>query len=382
MYARQLQPPRGSFFLFGPRGTGKSTWIREHFAEARVYDLLNTAESLRLAREPRALFREVEALAADQWVVIDEVQKVPALLDEVHGLMERRGTRFVLSGSSARKLRRGASNLLAGRAVVERLYPLISAETGWEAMGEAVLERGALPMAITSADPVGYLTAYAQTYLQEEIRAEALTRDIGDFSRFLEVAARQNGQVTNVAGIARDASVSRSTVQNYFGILEDTLLGFWLHPWKLKSATRQVAHPKFYLFDPGVTRALNGRLPYPPSPEEKGPLMETWILNEVRAYLDYRRLRYTPHYWRTHDGSEVDLLLEARDGFVAVEIKSSTRWDTRFNRSMKSLRAFLAGKPLQSFGVYLGEKAARWDDIHILPAREFLERLWQGELVR
>jgi uncharacterized protein len=161
-----------------------------------------------------------------------------------------------------------------------------------------------------------------------------------------------------------------------------TSAGFWLHPWKLKSATRQVAHPKFYLFDAGVTRALNGRLPYPPSPEEKGSLMETWILNEVRAYLDYRRLRYTPHYWRTHDGSEVDLFVETRKGFVAVEIKPSTRWDARFNRSFKSLCTFLSGKPLQCLGVYLGERAARWDDIRILPAREFLERLWNDELIR
>jgi predicted AAA+ superfamily ATPase len=314
-------------------------------------------------------------------VVIDEVQKVPALLDEVHSLMETRGLRFVLSGSSARKLRRGASNLLAGRATVEHLYPLTSAETGWDVMGQAALERGSLPLALTSADPVAFLSAYAQTYLQEEIRAEAFTRNIGDFSRFLEIAARQNGQVTNVAGLARDAAVSRQTVQNYFGILEDTLLGFWLRPWKLKAATRQIAHPKFYLFDSGVARALSGRLPYPPSPEEKGPLMETWILSEMRAYLDYRRLRYPLHYWRTHDGSEVDLLLETHEGFLAVEIKSATRWDARFNRPLKSLATFLCGKPLRCYGVYLGENAARWGDIQILPAREFLERLWRDDLI-
>jgi uncharacterized protein len=381
MYARQLQPPAGSFFLFGPRGTGKSTWIRQHFPRARCYDLLNTTESLRLAREPRLLYREVESLPTGEWVVIDEIQKVPALLDEVHGLIENKGLRFVLSGSSARKLRRGASNLLAGRATVEALFPLVSVETGWSAMGASPLEYGTLPLAIDGNDPVGFLSAYALTYLHEEIRAEALTRNIGDFSRFLEIAARQNGQVTNVAGLARDAGVSRPTVQNYFGILEDTLLGFWLRPWKLKSPTRQVAHPKFYLFDAGVTRALSGRLPYPPAPEETGPLMETWILNEVRAYLAYRKRHYPVHYWRTHDGSEVDLFLETRDGFLAAEIKSTSRWDARYNRSLHSLKNFLGEKPLRRFGVYLGERAAVWDGIQVMPAREFLDQLWQDEII-
>lgn len=381
MYARQLLPPKNSFFLFGPRGTGKSTWIRKYFPDARSYDLLNTTEALRLAREPRQLFREVADCHPGDWVVIDEIQKVPALLDEVHSLIETKGLRFVLSGSSARKLRRGASNLLAGRATMETLFPLVSAETGREAMEPAPLEYGTLPMAITSGNPVEFLTAYAQTYLYEEIRAEALTRNIGDFSRFLEIAARQNGQLTNVAGLSRDAGVSRPTVQNYFGILEDTLLGFWLRPWKLKSATRQVAHPKFYLFDAGVARALSGRLPYPPSPEETGPLMETWILNEVRGYLAYRKKHYPLYYWRTHDGSEVDLFLETRKGFLAVEIKSTVRWDRRYNRSLKSLKHFLKEKPLHSYGVFLGETVSRWEDVEVLPASDFLERLWQDQLI-
>ena len=382
MFARKLQPPSDSFFLFGPRGTGKSTWIREHFPKAKSYDLLNTSEALRLARDPHQLVREVMDLPPGEWVVIDEIQKVPALLDEVHSLIESRKLRFVLSGSSARKLRRGASNLLAGRAVVENLFPLVSAEIGWEQMGEAPLEYGTLPLAITSPAPAAFLSAYAQTYLQEEIRAEALTRNIGDFSRFLEIAARQNGQVTNVSGVSRDAGISRQTVQNYFSILEDTLLGFWLHPWKLKPATRQVAHPKFYLFDSGVARALSGRLPYPPSPEEQGPLMENWILTEVRAFLHYQKLGYPVHYWRTHDGSEVDLFLETRDGYLAVEIKSSRRWDARFNRSLKSLRNLIGNRPLQCFGVFLGEHASRWDDIQVLPAKDFLDLLWKGALIR
>lgn len=381
MYTRILKAPQSSFFLFGPRGTGKSTWIRHYFPTALHYDLLDTSESLRLAKDPRLLYREASASRPGEWVVIDEIQKVPSLLDEVHGLIENKGLRFVLSGSSARKLRRGASNLLAGRAIVKHLYPLVSAEAGWENMGEATIERGSLPLAINSSDAREFLAAYAQTYLQEEIRAEALTRNIGDFGRFLEIAARQNGQVTNVAGLARDAAVSRSTVQNYFSILEDTLLGFWIHPWKRKSATRQVAHPKFYFFDSGVCRALTGRLPYPATSEERGPLLETWLLQEVRAYIDYRKLHYPVHFWKTHDGSEVDLFIEDSKGYVALEIKSSRRWDARYNRSLKKLQDTLGADKVRCYGVYAGERQADWDGIRVFPIRDFLEQLWADALL-
>ncbi len=230
MFARRLLPPPASFFLFGPRGTGKSTWIASHFAGAPTYDLLNTRESLRLSRDPEALYREMEGLPAGTWVVIDEVQKVPELLDEVHRLIEGRRLRFVLSGSSARKLKRGGGNLLAGRAVVEQMFPLVSAELAFGPPVDDLLVHGSMPLAVTGADPAGYLLAYAETYLEEEIRAEALTRSIGAFSRFLEVAARQNGQVTNLSAISRDAAVARSTVQNYFEILEDTLVGHLIEP--------------------------------------------------------------------------------------------------------------------------------------------------------
>ena len=381
MFARILQPPRQSFFLFGPRNTGKSTWIRKHYPGVLHYDLLDTSESLRMSKDPRNLYREASSKSSGDWVVIDEIQKVPALLDEVHGLIENKGLRFVLSGSSARKLRRGASNLLAGRAIIKHLYPLVSAETGWEKMGEATIERGTLPMAITASDPKEFLTAYAQTYLQEEIRAEALTRNIGDFGRFLEIAARQNGQVTNVAGLARDAEVSRTTVQNYFSILEDTLLGFWLHPWKRKSSTRQIAHPKFYFFDSGVCRALNGRLPYPATPEERGPLLETWLLQEIRAYLDYRHLYYPVHFWKTHDGAEVDVFLEDSKGYLAIEIKSSRKWDRRFNRSLKRLPEVFGEGKVRCFGVFAGDRPADWDGINVLPIRDFLEQLWGDALI-
>ena len=382
MFARLLQRPRASCFLFGPRGTGKSTWIEQHFAGARIYDLLNTSEALRLAREPATLFREVEGLAPGTWVVLDEVQRVPELLDEVHRLIETRRLRFVLSGSSARKLRRGGANLLAGRAVVEHLYPLVSAERSFQVNLDDALRHGTLPLAVTGDDPAAYLTAYAETYLQEEIRAEALTRSVGGFSRFLEIAARQNGQVTNVSAISRDAAVTRSTVQNYFEILIDTLIATWLPAWKLKRATKQVAHPKFYLFDCGVARALSGRIAYPPSPEERGSLLETLLIGEVRAYVAYAKLRYPLHYWRTHDGVEVDLLCETGNGFVAVEMKASNRWDRRYNRGLNRVREELGAHRVTCYGVYEGERPASWGDVQVLPALEFLQLLWNGEVLR
>jgi uncharacterized protein len=210
MYARLLETPGHSVFLFGPRGTGKSTWIRERFPETRIYDLLDTGEALRLTAEPGALYRELSGLAPETWVVIDEVQKVPALLDEVHRLMENHRLRFVLSGSSARKLRRGGSNLLAGRAITTSMFPLVSAERGFDVDLEATLRFGSLPLAVTRADPAAYLRTYAETYLDQEIRAEALTRNLGAFSRFLEVAARQNAQSTNTSAAARDAEIKSS----------------------------------------------------------------------------------------------------------------------------------------------------------------------------
>ena len=382
MYTRLLPTPTRSVFLFGPRGTGKSTWIRDRFPDTVTYDLLDTGEALRLSKDPHALYRELAALPRGSWVVIDEVQKVPALLDEVHRLIESHRLRFVLSGSSARKLRRGGVNLLAGRAITTSMYPLVSAELAFEFDPERALRFGMLPMAVTTDVPQDYLRTYAETYLVQEIQAEALTRNLGAFARFLEIAARQNGQVTNAASIARDTGINRRTVQLHFEILTDTLIGFWLPPWKLKTATKQVRQSKFHFFDPGVARALSGRLPYPPTPEESGPLAETFVLNELRAWLGYSGGDYRLSFWRSYDGAEVDVLCETVDGFVAIEIKASTRWEKRFNRGVHRVRAELGTDRTTCYGVYFGERAALWDDVHVLPLVDFLKRLWEGEIIR
>lgn len=382
MLSRKLTSLDSSFFLFGPRGTGKSTWITQHFPKpAAKYDLLSTTEALRLSRRPGILYEELHGLASESWIVIDEVQKVPALLDEVHRLIEERKLRFILSGSSARKLKRDGANLLAGRARTLHLFPLVSAEIAFQVDFSRHLSLGTLPIAYLESDPKSYLTSYVETYLQEEVKAEALTRNIGAFARFLEVAARQSAQVTNVSTISRDAQVARQTVQGYFEILVDTLIGYWVTSWKLKRATKQVAHPKFYFFDSGVLRALSGRLPYPPLSEETGALFETFLFNELRAYIAYSKKGYALHFWRSHDGVEVDALCETQSGFVALEFKSGERWDSSYNRGLTRISEELGKEKVRRIGVYLGNRALDSNGVRVMPALEFLKLLWDGQIL-
>lgn len=381
MFTRSLAQPKDSVFLLGPRGVGKSTWLKKHFSEAVTYDLLDTALALRFSRAPSLLFEETQHLPAGSWIVLDEVQKVPGLLNEVHRLIEQRRLRFVLCGSSARKLRRSGVNLLAGRAKTLNMFPLVSAEVGFKIEPGTVLQYGTLPMAYKSHEPVEFLSAYAETYLQEEVRFEALTRNIGAFSRFLEVASLHNGNIANLSNIAREAQVARQTVSSYFEILIDTLVGYWLPAWKLKRATKQIAAPKFYFFDSGVARAVSGRLPYPPSREELGPLFETYILHEVRAFLGYSGKHYPLFFWGTHQGAEVDLLLETQSGYVAIELKSAARWDKRYNRGLLRFSEAIGPQSVRCYGVYLGDGRLMSGAINVLPCMSFLEMLWSGELI-
>jgi len=379
MFSRHLQPPKSTTLLLGPRATGKSTWLETVLPNAHRWDLLDTRLALDLARDPSRFAREVEALPRGSWVVVDEVQKVPALLDEVHRLDGKNGRRFVLSGSSARKLKRGGANLLAGRALRKDLFPLVSAEIG-RALTLEEVPFGCLPRVIGAEAPQPFLEAYVDTYLREEVQAEALTRNIGGFGRFLEIAARQNGQVTNAANLSRDANVARQTVQGYFEVLVDTLLGFWLPAWKLKRATKLVAHPKFYFFDAGVARALSGRIAYPPTVEELGTLFETWLIHEVRAYLSYAGLSYALNFFKTHDDVEVDLLLETRRGFLAIDFKCSKDWRSTWNTGLRRIGEELRG--VRRIGVFAGTREQGADGIEIWPYQRFLRALWDGSLIQ
>ena len=381
MLARRLPPPDRSFFLLGARGTGKTTWIQEHFADAATYDLLLAAESLRLSREPGLLRAECSALPDGAWVVIDEVQRVPALLDEVQFLMTKKRQRFVLSGSSARKLKRSGVNLLAGRAEMRHMFPLVSAEAGLDRKLDDMLAQGMLPLAVTGRRPAAFLRSYCEVYLREEVQAEALVRQIGSFQRFLEVAARMNAQRVNLTGISRDAGIARQTATDYFQILVDTLIATWLPAWKLKRAVKQVAHPKFFLFDTGVARHLGGTAHLNIHPEERGSLLETLMLHELRAWLHYQDLEYPIAYWQQHGGAEVDFVIETPDSLVAIEVKSGSRWDDRSLAGIRSLRQRVPKGKVRALGVYTGARALVTDDVRVLPWQDFLGELWGGRLL-
>jgi len=383
MYTRLLPLPERTFFLFGPRGTGKTTWLRAKLPQATWFDLVRTQELLRLMRDPGLLRQSVEALPKGSWVVIDEVQKVPALLDEVHGLIADHGARyrFALSGSSARKLRRLDVNLLAGRAINRTFFPLTAAELEFRFDVDDVLRFGMLPSVRSEpAHAIDILEAYAANYIKEEIQQEALVKNIDSFTRFLEIAALMNGQVVNTTGISRDAAVARPTVQRYFEVLTDTLIGAWLPAWRPRAKVKEVAHPKFYFFDTGVVRAVLQRLREPLEGAERGHLLETFVLHELRAAISIANIGGTLAYWRTPSGSEVDFVWTRGSKSVGIEVKASTTWRSEFGVSLEEMRADRVVQ--RAFGVYLGREALKRKNVDVLPLVEFLRRLAAGDVLR
>lgn len=382
MYPRQLQAPRTSFFLFGPRGTGKSTWLRQQLPDAHWFDLLRMPLVVDLMRRPETFRSRIEALPKGSWVVVDEVQRMPALLDEVHALLAESGARyrFALSGSSARKLRRLEVNLLAGRAITRNFFPLTAAELDFDVGLDDMLATGCLPMVRKDPDAaIDILDAYVSTYLREEVQQEALTKDIGGFARFLEVAALCNGQVVNIAGVARDAGVARPTVARHFEVLVDTLLGTWLPAWRPRARIKEVQHPKFFLFDPGVARGLAGRLRDPLSDTERGSLFETLVLHELRAAIAYQNLGGTLSYWRTPSGAEVDFVWERGDKRIGIEVKASKRWRTEYGSALAELKQ--EGRITAAFGVYAGSERQRERGLTVLPFAAFARDLTAGKVL-
>jgi uncharacterized protein len=382
MFTRDLQPPRSSFFLFGPRGTGKSTWVRQHFSDALTVNLLPPETMLRYQRDP-SLFRvEVLAQPRDRWIVIDEVQRVPNLLDEVHYLMEEKGHKhFVLTGSSARKLKKGAANLLAGRAIVRNLFPLTTAELGGAAPLEQIIRFGAMPLSVNAPDDEmreDFLRAYVTTYLSEEVKAEALVRDLGPFSRFLTVTSLAAGQRTNIAGLARDSGISRDTARGYFEVLIDTLIGHWLPAYRPRAKVKEQALPKFYWFDPGVLQAVAGAFDQPPPADWDGILLEHLLLQEMRSYLHYSRCKGTLGYWATPGGSEVDFVWWYGNRVVLIEAKHATDYRREHRKGIES---FLQGRKATSFIVYRGTAELDVEGTRVLPLETFLARLHAGEIV-
>ncbi len=335
MKARIVQPPsRQSSFLLGARGTGKSTLLNHDYSDDAVFyiDLLNLDTERRYSKDPQSLFQEILALPSTiKTIVIDEIQKIPALLDVVHALIEKTQLKFILTGSSARKLRKGHANMLAGRAVVKNLYPFSFIELGADFQLDAILNHGSLPalFALSSlTEKQDYLRTYSHVYLKEEVWAEHLIRQLEPFQYFLEVAAHGNGDIINTAKIARDVGVDHKTVQQYYTILEDTLLGFHLNCYRKSFRKRLVQKPKFYFFDIGVTRALANLLAIPVTPAtyDYGKVFEHFIILECYKLVQYAYPDYRLSYLKTTDGWEVDLVVE-RPGqpLLFVEIKSATQ---------------------------------------------------------
>jgi predicted AAA+ superfamily ATPase len=381
MYQRTLKLPelvkRKSLFLFGPRSTGKTTLLRQNFPDHAIINLLRSQIYLTLAERPGSLRdMAVEIGRTSPVVVIDEIQKLPGLLDEVHDLIETTRLHFILTGSSARKLRQGGVNLLAGRAWQTRLFPLTSAELTDFNLDRYLLH-GGLPQVWTSPEPIEELDAYVNTYLKEEIQAESLVQNLSHFARFLKVAALANAEQVNFANMSRDTGVPATTVRAWFDILADTFTGFLLEPWRDGTKRKAVATAKFYFFDLGVANHIAGFNTIPHGSTEFGKVFEHFIALELRAWIDYTRRHETLSYWRTSSGQEVDFVLGQN---LAVEAKATSRIS---DHDLKGLRALREEGLIRHYILVSLDEADRQtpDGIRLLHWRSFLTQLWNETLL-
>ena len=372
--------PKGSFFLFGARGVGKSTWARETLEDAHRFDLLDEGLFQSFLADPSLFGAELRTLEPGRWVVVDEVQRIPGLLNEVHRSIEELGLRFALLGSSARKLKTAGTNLLAGRALWRTMYPFVPQEFGDAFDLESTLQFGSIPLVVASEDRAATLAAYVQLYLREEIRGEALVRNLPGFVRFLPIAALAHGQVVNVAGIARDSGTARTTVQGYIEILEDTLLAWRLAAFETRLRVRERRHPKLYWLDPGLVRAIKKQTGAVSS-EEAGPLFEGWIHTLLRAYGGTGPLFDEIAYWSPAEARsvEVDFLLQRGGEYLALEVKAGARFSPAWLSGLTAIGDLprLARRVL----VYPGTRELRTPEgIEVWPLARFLTALAGGRL--
>ena len=385
---RLLKVPGRSFFLFGPRGIGKSTWLKKVLPDACFFDLLETSLYFELSRAPDRLEAMAGNLSEDSWVVIDEVQKIPDILDEVHRLIERKKWRFALCGSSARKLRRKGTNLLGGRALTRKLDSF-----SWQELGELYdpefsMQWGLLPwLQFDKDNAADILNSYVNTYIREEIKEEGIVRSIPPFLRFLNIAGQLNGQLINSLNIAREASVPRSNVDVYFSILEDTLLGHFLPAYRPQVKIREQAHPKFYWFDPGLARAAAGLLFDPVDNLWKGTALETLILHELKVYNHTQNKNRFIAFYRTNAGVEIDFVIETQKRqqtspahIVCIEVKLSENWNNKWERPMRSLQKSDKIYVDRMIGVYMGKRVYHFNGVDVLPLTEFYKQLYRGEI--
>ncbi len=374
------QRPKHSFFLWGPRQTGKTTLLRSVYPEAHWIDLLDTDTVIRLGQRPALLREEADALPRDRLIVIDEAQKIPALFDEIHWLIENRRRIFVLCGSSARRVRRSQANLLGGRALRFELFGLVSAELGAEFDLVRMLNHGYLPRHYLEDSPEPLIRAYVQDYLKEEVLAEGLSRSLPVFSSFLGSAALSDTGVLNYATIARDCGVSAHTVRGYFEILVDTLLGRYLPAYVRRPKRRTIRAPRFFFADVAVVNLLARRGKVEPGSELFGKAFENWVHHELAAYAHYSGQFHELSYWRLTTGVEVDFIID--DMMCAVEAKASRSVTSDHLRGLRELSREHP-RVKKRFVVSLDTQLRRTEDgIEVLPYTVFMQRLWQGDLLR
>lgn len=373
---RVLTLPKGSFFLFGPRGTGKTTWLHQALPEALVVNLLEPETYREMAARPERLRELVLGNRDRRDVVVDEVQRVPELLHVVHDLMERRlAPRFVLTGSSARKLRRGGVDLLAGRAVVRTLHPFLAAELPKFDLTRS-LEHGLLPLVVASHEPRETLAAYVAAYLEQEVKAEGLVRNIGSFARFLEVVSFSHAGVLNASAVARDSAIHRKTVEGFLEVLQDLLVAFQVPVFTRRARRETAAHPKFFLFDAGVFRSLRPRGPLDRPEEIRGAALEGLVAQHLRAWIAYSSRDMALYYWRTRSGVEVDFVVYGAGGFWAFEVKNAARVRPEDVRGLRTLMAdYPRCRPLL---LYRGTQRLEIGGVRCVPVESFLAQLRPG----
>jgi len=373
MISRKLNLPASSAFLFGPRGTGKTLWLKANYPDAIYIDLLDSSLVLKLTAQPGRISEFIPP-GYTGTVIIDEVQKIPDLLNEIHKLIESTPIQFILTGSSPRKLRKLGTNLLAGRALTRNSFPLTAMELGVKFDLNQMLQYGHLPTLYDDRKeiiPKDYLSSYVQTYLKEEILQEGLTRNIAGFTRFLEAASFSQGEVLNISAVAREAGINRKVVEAYFDILEDLLIATRIQVFQKKAKRRMVQHPKFYFFDVGVYRTIRPKGPLDAPEEIDGAALETVVLQEMRAWISYQQLDLAIYYWRTTNGQEVDFVLYGEQSLIALEVKRTNRFD---RKDLRGLKAFKSDYPsARCILLYGGTEKLYMDDIEVLPIEHLLK---------
>ncbi len=390
-FNRVYERPNSSVLLLGPRGVGKSTFMKSQLKPSIVIDLLKQETFRLLSLNPSKLEEMIAHLKPKDTVLIDEIQNIPPLLNEVHRLIEDRDLIFFITGSSARKLKKNSPNLLAGRALSKKMFPLCLKEIGQKRTIQNLLFSGSLPKVVTEANKNfinDFLFTYVETYLKEEVFQEGLTRNLIEFSKFIELAGQYHGQILNFENLSREIGKSGDTVKAWFQILQDTLIGHMIEPYSLKLSTKESKHPKFYYFDCGVARAAQGVQEIEDIPEQRGFYLETIILNELKTYFEVRRKKYKIFYYNISSVGDLDFIVEIKkktlsspSTFIGIEIKHSKIWRPNFEILLDKVKKSYPKQMLKAIAIYLGDTRLTRNHIEILPINDFVNLLWDDKIL-